>query len=98
MAVTVWERSIGCRPESHDQRRAQHGHRCNAKPLHDAQVQRDLWTPLRITRTRQWEGGRYLTVVARLRAGITLLKAQDDLRAVANQAARERPRFNEGWG
>ncbi len=57
----------------------------------------DLWTPLAITRTRDWEGGRYLTVVARLKAGVTLRQAQDDLHSVANQIARERPRFNEGW-
>ncbi len=57
----------------------------------------DLWTPLPITRTKLWEGGRNLTVVARLKAGITLPQAQGDLRSVANQAARERPRFNEGW-
>jgi predicted permease len=57
----------------------------------------DLWMPLPIARTKLWEGGRFLTVVARLKPGITLRQAQDDLRSVAEQSARERPRFNEGW-
>jgi predicted permease len=57
----------------------------------------DLWTPLPITRSKVWEGGRYLTVVARLKPGITLRQAQDDLHSVASQVARERPRFNQGW-
>src|ERR1700733_9254077 len=51
----------------------------------------DIWTPLPIERSKDWEGGRYLTVVARLKPGVTLLQARDDLHAVASQIARERP-------
>ncbi len=57
----------------------------------------DIWTPLPIERSKDWEGGRYLTVVARLKPGVTLLQARDDLHAVASQIARERPLFNQGW-
>jgi putative ABC transport system permease protein len=57
----------------------------------------DLWTPLPIVRSRDFEGGRFLTVVGRLKHGVTLAQAQGDLRAAASQSARERPRFNEGW-
>jgi predicted permease len=36
-------------------------------------------------------------VIARLKRGITLDQAQQDLRAVARQSAVERPRFEKGW-
>jgi putative ABC transport system permease protein len=57
----------------------------------------DIWTPLPIVRSKDWEGGRYLTVVARLKPGVTLQQARDDLRSVAGQIARERPGDNQGW-
>ena len=62
-------------------------------PKHNAEI----WTPLPIVRSKDWEGGRYLEVIARLKRGITLGQAQQDLRAVALQSAVERPRFEEGW-
>ena len=57
----------------------------------------DLWMTLPITRTKEWEGARYLSVVARLKPGVTLRQAQNDLTSVAAQSARERPKNNEGW-
>jgi predicted permease len=57
----------------------------------------DVWTPLPIVRSKDWDGGRYLTVVARLKPGVTLQQAQADLHSVANQIASERPRADEGW-
>src|SRR5262249_51964056 len=57
----------------------------------------DVWTPLPIVRTKDWEGGRFLTVVARLKPGVSLRQAQADLEASAAQTARDRPEFNEGW-
>ena len=57
----------------------------------------DLWLPLPIVRSKQWEGGRFLTVVARLKPGVSLQQAQADLESAARQAAIARPRFNQGW-
>ena len=57
----------------------------------------ELWMPLAMTRSKDFEGGRYLTAIARLKPGVSLAQAQDDLHAVAQQSAHERPRFNEGW-
>ena len=57
----------------------------------------DIWMPLPIVRSKEAEGGRYLTVVARLKTGVTLQQAREDLHAVAGQIARERPSFNQGW-
>ena len=57
----------------------------------------EIWTPLPITRSKNWEGGRYLAVVARLKPGITLKQAEQDLHTVALQTALERPGYNRGW-
>jgi hypothetical protein len=56
----------------------------------------DIWTPLNITRSRG-AGGRSLSVVARLKTGVSLAQAEEDLHSVAAQTARERPSFNQGW-
>ncbi len=60
-------------------------------------IQADIWTPLPIVRSKEWEGGRYLGVIARLRPGISLQKAQEDMRRIAAQIARERPDYDKGW-
>ncbi len=57
----------------------------------------DIWKPLPITRSKAWEGGRFLQVIARLKKGIPLKQAQDELQAVARQLAAERPDFDKGW-
>jgi predicted permease len=58
----------------------------------------ELWKPLLITRADpNWEGGRSLTTVARLRPGATLEQARDDLAKIAAQLAVERPDFDKGW-
>ncbi len=57
----------------------------------------DIWTPLPIVRSKEWEGGRYLAVIARLKPGVTLAQAEQDLRAVARQSAVERPDDDKGW-
>ncbi len=62
-------------------------------PKHNAEI----WTPLPIVRSKDWEGGRFLEVIARLKRGITLDRAQQDLRAVAQQLAVERPAMDKGW-
>jgi len=57
----------------------------------------DIWMPLPIVRSKEWEGGRFLAVVARLKNGVTLARARDDLHSVAAQSARERPKDDQGW-
>lgn len=57
----------------------------------------DIWTPLPIVRSKDWESGRFLQVIARLKPGITLGQARQDLRRVAWQNAIERPDFDKGW-
>lgn len=55
----------------------------------------DLWFPFVSTpQNRAW--GRFLLVVARLKPGVTLERAREELRAIAEQRQRESPN-NEGW-
>lgn len=57
----------------------------------------DVWKPLAIVRSKEWEGGRFLQVIGRLKPGVSLQQAQDDLHAVARQLAVERPDSDKGW-
>ena len=57
----------------------------------------DIWKPLPLVRSKEWEGGRFLQVVGRLKRGVPLKQAQDDLHAVASQLAAERPDSDRGW-
>lgn len=57
----------------------------------------DLWTPLPIIRSKEWESGRYLQVIARMKRGFSLEQAKADLHTVAQQSAIERPRFDAEW-
>jgi putative ABC transport system permease protein len=58
----------------------------------------DIWIPLPIVRSKEWEGGRFLQVIARLKRGVYLNEARADLEAVARRLATERPDFDKGWG
>jgi predicted permease len=60
-------------------------------------INAEIWTPIPIVRSKDWEGGRFLMVVARLKRGVTLAQAEQDLRAVAQQSALERPAADKGW-
>jgi putative ABC transport system permease protein len=57
----------------------------------------EVWTPLPLARTEEWKEGRYLTVVARLKPGVTLEQARQDMVRVTNIAAEVRPDFDKGW-
>jgi putative ABC transport system permease protein len=60
-------------------------------------TQAEVWTPLALARTKDAEGGRYLAVVARLKSGVTLEKARQDMERAAEINAKERPNFDAGW-
>jgi predicted permease len=57
-----------------------------------------LWVPMALQRDPNSKGGgRYLTVVARLKPGVSLMQAQQDMGSVAKYTAEVRPDFNHGW-
>jgi putative ABC transport system permease protein len=57
-----------------------------------------VWKPLALERSKNFQDGRYMSVVARLKPGITLAQAQQDMERVAQWTREARPNMNTGWG
>jgi predicted permease len=58
-----------------------------------------VWMPFALVRSSDFaKHGRYLRVVARLKPGVTLAQAQQDMERVAAWTAEARPDFNTSWG
>jgi predicted permease len=58
-----------------------------------------LWIALAFNRDSEFvKHGRFLRVVARLKPGITMAQAQQDMERVAAWTAQARPDYNAGWG
>lgn len=57
----------------------------------------DIWVPAGMTRGMAKDTGRYLTVIARLKPGVSLQQAGADIAGVAERISRERPLFNRDW-
>ncbi|HEY3743517.1 MAG TPA: ABC transporter permease [Bryobacteraceae bacterium] len=59
----------------------------------------DVLTPTQFA-NRDWrvKAGRFLKVVARLKAGVPMAQAQRDMSAIALQLESEYPSFNKDWG
>ncbi|HEY7211783.1 MAG TPA: ABC transporter permease [Bryobacteraceae bacterium] len=57
----------------------------------------EIWNPMTLVRSEGAGRGRYLQAIARLKDGIPLEQAQQDLQRVAHQLAAERPDFDAGW-
>ena len=59
-----------------------------------------MWLPLRLDPAVDYRAttGRYLVSVARLRPGITLARAQDELATIARRLEQAHPQFDAGWG
>jgi putative ABC transport system permease protein len=54
--------------------------------------------PLPLARTQEWRGGRFLSVIARLKNGVTIERAQQDMTRIGKQLSEERPFNDKGWG
>src|SRR5580693_4140111 len=52
-------------------------------------INAEIWTPLPLARTEEWKGGRYLVVAARLKAGVSIDQARQDMLRVAD--------YNKNW-
>jgi putative ABC transport system permease protein len=57
----------------------------------------DIWVPAEMTRSMKEDSGRFLTVIARLRPGVSLQQAGADVAGVAERISKERPLFNRDW-
>jgi putative ABC transport system permease protein len=57
----------------------------------------DLWVPIGFSAAARTPRGRWLTVIARLKDGVTMAQAQSDMRRVHADLTRMFPDFNTGW-
>ena len=57
----------------------------------------EMWTPLGLTEASRTPRGRSLSVIGRLKPGVSIAEAQQDLAAVHAELTRRFPAFNTGW-
>jgi len=57
----------------------------------------DLFMPMALDRAEARKGGRWLSTIARLKPGVSLAQAQQDMADVAKQLSQERPDMDKGW-
>ncbi len=57
----------------------------------------DLWVPIGFNAESRTPRGRWITVIARMKKGVTLEQAQDDMTRVHSELIRMFPDFNTGW-
>ena len=60
----------------------------------------DLWIPIGLDPAKDYRAifGRFLWVLARLRPGVTLQQAQEEMNSISSQTQAQNPIFNAGWG
>ncbi|HXF27474.1 MAG TPA: ABC transporter permease [Bryobacteraceae bacterium] len=57
----------------------------------------DIWVPAQVAHGMQSDEGRYMTVIGKLKSGVSAAQAKADLAGVARNIARERPFQSRGW-
>lgn len=58
----------------------------------------EVWTPLAVNSLGLGRGFRFLSVIARVRPGVTLDRARQEMDAIADGLQRQHPQTNAGWG
>ena len=66
--------------------------------FHLANENADFWVPLQINRFQLQGSAPFLNVVARLKPGIAIGQAQEEMKSIANQLARDFPTRNKDRG
>ncbi len=61
------------------------------------EIKADIWRLYRVDRSAE-RHGRSMVAIARLKPGVSLTQAQDDMTNIAAQLAQEFPSFNSRWG
>lgn len=57
----------------------------------------EVWVPFEVGESMRTAGGRWMNVVARLKPGVTLAQASEEMTRLESQLAKENPHFNTGW-
>ena len=68
-----------------------------AASLGGADARVDIWSCIGFSAAARTPRGRWLTVVARLKPGVSMTQAQDDMTRVHAELTRMFPAFNTGW-
>jgi putative ABC transport system permease protein len=58
----------------------------------------DLWVPLAMDLEGGQRGAHYMTVIARLKPGVSLQRAEAEMNVIARRLEQEFPNSNTGWG
>ncbi|MGH9795927.1 MAG: ABC transporter permease [Candidatus Acidiferrales bacterium] len=61
-------------------------------------MQVDLWIPIALRQEHRDARGRWMTVVGRMKPGVTRDAAQAEMSVLASQIEKELPDFTQGWG
>ena len=98
-----WQRRSGARPDILGQALTLDGERFTVVGVAPSgfRISRtapyELWVPLALEPNRAGRGTHFLLVIARLKPGISIERAQADLSAISSRLARQYPE-NFGWG
>jgi len=60
--------------------------------------QAELWEPIPFTARSRVPRGRYMTSVARLKTGVSIVQAQSQMDAISVALEKQWPEFDKGWG
>jgi putative ABC transport system permease protein len=58
----------------------------------------DLWVPLAVAKGNRTSQGRFITAVARLKPGVPLERAREEMTTIGRRLSAQFPEFNTGWG
>ncbi len=58
----------------------------------------ELWVPMQLVITEDQRGGHFLGVTGRLKPGVSIERAQNEMTGIAARLAKAHPDSNEGWG
>jgi putative ABC transport system permease protein len=57
----------------------------------------DIWIPFQITNDLRQRGGRFASAVARLKPGVSIDQAQQEMATIAARLSQQYPEFNTNW-
>ena len=58
----------------------------------------DIWAPFQITNELRGHRGRFASAVARLKPGVSMDQAQQEMNTIGARLAQQYPEFNTNWG
>ena len=107
LSNSLWEERFGGDPRAIGQSIRVNGNRCTVIGVMPrgfrllGEFHAQLWIPLVPLRDNLFGSGRdarYLRVFARLKPGVTVRRADTEMRTIAQRIAQAHPNTNQGWG